>query len=251
MTCPNCNAPIDAEMKFCIVCGIGVFPSSRKAKMTPLTHFIVNNMLLFGCVVFFWTIGFPAGLSVMLKANMVCVAARGNDICCSIISSNQARKSDRLPPIWPKTFLVTTNHSHDISGKTFKTSTEYFKALYDEEHAGTDAWKPYLKRFDYSKVASKGIPCCPTGEMLTATNNMWLIAANISEDDSDLIPVLITRNVDVRAIERAINYGIKTNDFKTKIPLGKGDYKTPFGNKGFVCVRKGAAHLTINHAMQH
>jgi hypothetical protein len=147
--------------------------------------------------------------------------------------------------------LVTTNHSHDISGKTFKTSTEYFKALYDEEHAGTDAWKPYLKRFDYSKVASKGIPCCPTGEMLTATNNMWLIAANISEDDSDLIPVLITRNVDVRAIERAINYGIKTNDFKTKIPLGKGDYKTPFGNKGFVCVRKGAAHLTINHAMQH
>ncbi len=102
---------------------------------------------------------------------------------------------------------------------------------------------------DYSKLVGAGVPCCPPGQKPTATNNMWLIAANITEEDNDLIPVLITRNVDVRAIERAINYGIKTNDFKTRILLGKGDYKIPFGNKGFVCVRKGGG--TFNYQSRY
>ena len=80
---------------------------------------------------------------------------------------------------------------------------------------------------------------------------MWLIAANITDKDDDRIPVLITRNVDVSAIEHAINYGIKTNDFKTKIPLGKGDYKTPFENKAFVCVRKGGGTFNNKSLASH
>ena len=174
----------------------------------------------------------------ILKANMVGVAARGHDICCSIIAANEARKSARLPSIWPKTYLVTTNHPQDISGRAFMTSTEYFKVLFDEEHMGTDAWKPYVKGVDYSKLAGMGVPVSET-QRLTATNNMWAIAANITEDDADMIPVLISRNVDVKSIEEAINSDFMSGNADKNITLGTGDYQTPFGNKGFVVVRKG------------
>jgi hypothetical protein len=121
---------------------------------------------------------------------------------------------------------------------TFKTSTEYFKVLFDEEHMGTDAWKPYVKGVDYSKLAGMGVPVSET-QRLTATNNMWAIAANITEDDADMIPVLISRNVDVKSIEEAINSDFMSGNADKNITLGTGDYQTPFGNKGFVVVRKG------------
>lgn len=174
--------------------------------------------------------------SAMLKVNMASVAARGRDIYVAIISANTDRETELLPPIWPKTYLAYTNLTDDISGKVFKTSTEYFAALYDEDHVGTEAWKPWVSGFDFSKLAGAGVPAKEGKGKLLGKNNMWLIAANITEDDSDLIPVLITRNVDVREIERYINQGGNVED--TKIAIGKGDYKTPFGKKGFVMVRK-------------
>lgn len=168
------------------------------------------------------------------------VAARGRDIYVAIAGANSARKPLGLPPLWPTTYLATTNHPGDISSKTFKTSSDYFYELYDGPNMGADQHDPYVKGFDYSKLAGPDVPICRTNK-LDSANNMWLIAANIAEEDADIIPVLITRNVDVSAIERAINHGIKTNDFKTKIPLGKGEYKTPFGTKVFVCVRKSGS----------
>jgi hypothetical protein len=179
--------------------------------------------------------GNPTG--AMLKANMAAVAARGRDIYVAITSANTDRETELLPPIWPKTCLASTNLTDDISGKVFKTSTEYFAALYDEEHIGTEAWKPWVSGFDYSKLAGAGVPAKEGKGKLLAKNNMWLIAANVTPEDSDLIPILISRNVDVKEIERYINQGGNVED--TKIDIGKGDYKTPFGKKGFVMVRKG------------
>jgi hypothetical protein len=166
------------------------------------------------------------------------VAARGKDVYIAITGANSARKPLGLPPLWPKTYLAYTNHLDDVSAKIFKTSSDYFYELYDGSNAGTDQHDPYVRGYDYSKLAGAGVAAKYGQGKLTSANNMWVIAANITEEDADIIPVLITRNVDVREIERAINCGIKTNDFKAMIPLGKGDYKTPFGKKGFVCVRK-------------
>jgi hypothetical protein len=175
----------------------------------------------------------------MLKANMAAVGARGRDIHVAITNANALRRTVNLPPIWPKTYLASTNLTDDISGKVFTTTTVYFASLYDEEHIGTEDWKPRVSGFDFSKLAGGGVPCCPPGQKLTAENNMWLIAANITEDDSDLIPVLITRNVDVKEIERLVNCGGPTSNLNAKIAVGKGTYKTPFREKGFVMVRKG------------
>jgi hypothetical protein len=173
----------------------------------------------------------------MLKAQMAAVAARGRDIYVAITSANTDRETELLPPIWPKTCLASTNLTGDISGKVFKTSTEYFATLYDEEHVGTEAWKPWVQNFDYSKLAGAGVPSKAGKGKLLAQNNMWLIAANVTPEDSDIIPILITRNVDTKEIERYVNQGgTLSNDTKL---VWSGDYKTPFGNKGFVMVRKG------------
>jgi hypothetical protein len=186
----------------------------------------------------FFTSGISCS-SAMLSANMAAVGARGCDIYVAITSANTDRETEFLPPIWPKTYRASTNFMDDISGKVFKTSTEYFAALYDEDHLGTEKWNPWVRGFNYSKLAGTGVSEKKGKGKLQAKNNMWLIAANVTEEDSDLIPILITRNVDVKAIEQAINYGITSTNLDTKIALGKGEYKTPFGEKGFVFVRKG------------
>jgi hypothetical protein len=76
---------------------------------------------------------------------------------------------------------------------------------------------------------------------------MWLVAANVTPEDSDVIPVLITRNLDVKEIERYVNQG-GTSSNDTKLAWS-GDYKTPFGNKGFVMVRKGGG--TFNNSARY
>jgi hypothetical protein len=199
--------------------------------------------------IFFWFIVlsallafFTSGIAfsgAFLSANKAAVAQRGLDIHGAILSANKDREAELLPPIWPKTCLADTYLSTDISGKVFKTSTEYFAAIYDEDYLGTEKWKPWVSGFDYSKLAGIGVPEKDGKGKLQAKNNIWLIAANITPEDSDLIPVLITRNVDVKEIERLVNCGGATLDLKVRIPIGQGVYKTPFGDKAFVIVRKG------------
>jgi hypothetical protein len=207
------------------------------------------NVITFLVYLIFWFIVlsallafFTSGIScsgALLSAQRATVAQRGLDIHGAIVSANKDRETELLPPIWPKTCLADTYLPTDISGKVFKTSTEYFSALYDEDQLGTEKWKPWVSGFDYSKLAGIGVPAKEDKGKLQAKNNMWLIAANIAPEDSDLIPVLITRNVDVKEIERLVNCGGATLDLKVKIPIGQGVYKTPFGDKAFVIVRKG------------
>ena len=228
-TCPRCKAPLDDDKIFCRVCW--------NIRGTPSCLLVLIILfLLFGYLSA--SLNHFSTPSSMLKANMAAVAVRGRDIYVAITNQNAVRKTLGLPPIWPKTCLASTNLTDDIAGKVFKTSTEYFGALYDEEHVGTDAWKPWVSNFDYSKLAGAGIPTKEGNGKLLANNNMWLIAANITDEDDDMIPVLITRNVDVKEIERFINHGDDSVPGDTHFMLGKGEYKTPFGTKGFVCVRK-------------
>jgi hypothetical protein len=230
--CPRCKAPLDDNKIFCKACW--------NIKGTPSCLLCVIVILgLLSCA-----IPFPHG-GAMLKAKMASVAARGHDIHVAITNANADRETELLPPIWPKTCLVTTNIPGDISGRIFKTSTAYFAALYDEDHLGTEKWKPWIHNFDYSKLAGVGVPAKEGKEKLQAKNNMWLIAANVTPEDPDVIPIMITRNVDIKEIERLVNCGGATSNLNAMIAVGKGDYKTPFGEKGFVLVRKSGGIFSI------
>ena len=70
---------------------------------------------------------------------------------------------------------------------------------------------------------------------LTATNNMWIIAANITDEDDPRIPLLITRNVDVVEIERIVNKGLKASEFEKRLEFSK-PRNPPFGDKQMVFV---------------
>jgi hypothetical protein len=219
-------------------------PEKAKTRNKALTS--MQKVKLWSCVC---TLGLMAVAGILIYGNplflmhphpgMAIVPARGRDIYVAITSANTEREPLGMPPVWPKTSLAPTNYPGDISSKTFKTSSDYFYELYDGPNIGTPQYDPYVKGFDYSKLAGAGVPAKVGSGKLTAKNNMWLIAANITDEDADIIPLLISRNVDVKEIERYINQsgGLAPDD--TRIELGKGAYKTPFGDKGFVMVRKG------------
>ena len=253
MTCPKCNATIDVKMQFCIKCGAAVCFSSEKARALNIARRIRGKAFFWGflsaCLTGILSLALgPHGDSSMLKANMCAVAARGRDIYVAIISANTDREPLGLPAVWPKTSLASTNRPGDISSKAFKTSSDYFYELYDGANVGTDQHNPYVKGVDYSKLAGAGVPACRNNKLGSA-NNMWLFAANITDEDDDIIPVMITRNVDVKDIERIINQGGPTSNLNTRIVLGMGEYKTPFGKKGFVMVRKNGG--TFNSSAKY
>ncbi len=219
---------------------------SKKAKTRKKTLTSMQKVKLWSCVC---TLGVMAVAGIVIYGDHIFmlhpppqspVSARGRDIYIAITSANTDREPLGLGNIWPKTKLKSgvDASSNDIGVKCFTNSSDYFYEIYDGPNVGMDRHDPYVKGFDYSKLAGAGVPAKVGGGKLTAENNMWAIAANITEEDADIIPVLITRNVDVKLLEYFINHGGSTS-LDIRIALGAGEHKTPFGDKGFVCVRKG------------
>jgi len=255
MNCSVCSTTLDRDMQFCPKCGAransgtgqnnpGVPPVIVPKKSGMSTGCIVA--LVIGAVCSIPALGIlaaillPAISSARMQANAAAVSARGRDIYIGIVSATTEREPLGLPSVWPKTVLPagTASEKKDALSKAFKTSTEYFKALADEENYGTDKWAPYISGFDYTRLAGAGVPPCKDRN-LTAANNMWAIAANLADADNDVIPVLITRNADVKEIERVVNQGYSARDFNTRINVGNGEYTAPFGSQMVVVIRKG------------
>jgi prepilin-type N-terminal cleavage/methylation domain-containing protein len=188
---------------------------------------------------------FPAISNAMMKANMAAIAARGRDIFVAITSANTDREPLGLGSVWPKTTQDTgvDTASQDIGIKTFQNSSDYFYELYDGQNAGTDTHDPYVKGFDYSKLAGAGVPAKSGQGKLQAANNMWVIAGNIRDEMEDIIPILVTRNLDCTSLRKDL-----TTVDDTKLQWS-ATYKAPFANKGFVMVRKGGG--TFNNQSKY
>jgi len=163
--------------------------------------------------------------------SMTAIGARGKDIYVAIVAANTEREQSGLKPIWPKSGKTMVD-AEDISDMTFANSTDYFSILYDEKNRRMpDKWNPYVVGFDYSKLAGAGVKSPETGR-LTAKNNMWIIAANVTDDMPDIIPVLITRNIDPTSL--IPHEGNLRGQF-----LRPSAFKTPLGEKAFVIIQKG------------
>ena len=180
---------------------------------------------------------FPAISSAMMKANQAAVGARGKDIYVAIVGANTEREPLGLGNVWPKTQQeggTSGGDNQDIGSMTFTTSSRYFYELYDGQNVGTENHNPYIAGFDYSKLAGPGVPAKSGAGELQAANNMWVIGGNIRDEMEDIIPLLITRNVDCGSLKRNLMDGTEN----TRLTWS-GAYPNPFGNKGFVIIRKG------------
>jgi hypothetical protein len=176
--------------------------------------------------------------SSVRMANLVAAGARGKDIWVAITGANTEREALGLPPLWPRDFDPASDTSDEERALFSVTnSTDYFRALYDEDRLGTSDWAPYVAGFDYGKLAGAGVSACPNGQRLSETNNMWTVAKNVRHDMDDIVPVLVTRNVDASSLAARVG----PEDLKTKSLHFDPAWRMPFGSKGYILIRKGGA----------
>jgi len=159
---------------------------------------------------------YPPITREVLRANCVAVAKKGKNVHAAIIATHATRQ-----------------------GKMYTTSTDYFNDLLQATSA-----------IDCSKFAGSGVYPSETG-VLTANNNMWSVLINATDSDSDQLPMLITRNVDVEALNQALKAGITSKDFSTRMKVSE-QYRPPFSTQAYVLVRKNGntfiasgRHLTL------
>jgi prepilin-type N-terminal cleavage/methylation domain-containing protein len=184
---------------------------------------------------------FPAISNAVMQANMTAVGTRGRDIFVALTGANTEREPLGLGNVWPKTSApsgaaAAAGGQVDIADMGFQTAEKYFEYLYDGTKVGQTDWSPYVAGFDYGKLAGAGVASQPGGSTTLAKEYvMWCIAANVRDEMEDVIPVLVTRNVNCAQL--ALKY---QGTSATKVELGKV-FATPFSNKAFVMIRKGGA----------
>jgi len=207
---------------------------NKKNVCFPSIGFFVCLVLIVG----FISALSPCGCNMsnsMVRAKMTAVGVRGRDIYVAIVTANTERESLGLPPIWPSDAPPYTNHvTGCVECFDFDNSTDYFAYIFDEANYGTDNWKPLVSGFDYGKLAGAGVKAHSGVGPLVAENNMWTIAKNVTEEMEDVIPILITRNLDPAYLLSEV----KRKPASSRIPLGE-TWENPFSNKGAVLIRKG------------
>ncbi len=187
---------------------------------------------------------FPAISSALLSANASSMSMRGHKLYEGIVQVNIDREADGRSNIWPhqnEADGLDTGDSDDISGKTYSTSTDYFKELFNMDKYGTDDWDPYVKNCDLSVLSGSGVPAF-AGKELSKNNVAWTVVSGMDNNSEGVIPVLVSRNADTSSFP--VSAG--THDMssqKDKITLGK-TYAAPFGKQAMVVIHKdGAARV--------
>ena len=185
---------------------------------------------------------FPAISSAMLSANTSAMSMRGRNLFVAITQCNTEREGAGLQSIWPQDSDegVDTEDTEVINASS---STDYFKALFDLD-TSAESRKPYID-IDISVLSGGGVPGM-TGSTLDKANVAWRVTKNIQNEVSDVVPALVTRNVDADSLQSYLtSYDGQTS---TEVECGKagGEYtSTPFGNKAWVMIRKGGAAQVI------
>ena len=187
---------------------------------------------------------FPAISSAMFNANTAAMAMRGRNLFVAITQANTDREAAGLTKVWPSDETEgLDDDDKQLIGAT--SSTDFFKYLFDFENKGDAAsWKPYVE-VDIGVLSGGGVPGA-AGTSLKQDNVAWLVAKNVADEMADVVPVLASRNVEYSALNTALKSKVEGNE-TTEVGCGngKGEKDTPFGNKGWVLVRKGGASQVI------
>ena len=185
---------------------------------------------------------FPAISSAMLSANTAAMSMRGRNLFVAITQCNTEREGAGLQSVWPQTSTEGVDDT-DKDVINAASSTKYFEALFDLKTEAKSR-KAYID-VDVGTLSGGGVPGM-SGNELKEANVAWLVMRNLQSEVSDVVPALVTRNVDYASL----NGNLKTYNgtTSTEIECGKsgGQYtSTPFGDKAWVLVRKGGAAQVI------
>ena len=182
-----------------------------------------------------------AGSAARLDVEARKAAMKGRSLFVGIGESNAKRKAAGLASVWPKSSDARSKDAKDIAGMDFKTSTQYFNELCDMAKYGKPDWSPYVGGVDPS-VLSFAERTSVDGKLKTEDVD-WLVLKGVTDEMSDVIPVLISANVNP---EDLVTSGTFDGASDKPIRLGRanGAAKDLFGNEALVVIRKsGAAQL--------
>jgi len=183
---------------------------------------------------------FPAISSAMLSANTAAMSMRGRNLFVALTQVNTEREGAGLQAVWPQ---QDTEGLDDDDKQLIGASstTDFFKYLFNMDNYGTQDWQPYVS-VDISVLSGGGVPGMSNGK-LEKDNIAWVVTQNIQSEVEDVIPVMVSRNVDYTSLASSLtSYDGQST---TQVECGKGTYTTPFGNKAWVLVRKGGAAQVI------
>ena len=183
---------------------------------------------------------FPAISSAMLSANTSAMAMRGRNLFVGITQANTEREASGLADVWPKDSDGATDNSDDIANKAASTTTQFFKDLFDMDNYGKAEWDPYVN-VDIGVLSGGGVPGM-SGSSLESKNIAWVVVKNLTSEVADVIPALVSRNVDFQSLGG--NLAKYDGTTTTKVAVG-GTYDQPFGTKAWVLVRKSGASQVI------
>ena len=183
---------------------------------------------------------FPAISAAMLSANTSAMAMRGRNLFVAITQANTERQGAGLSSLWPQTDTDgIDDDDKNLIGAS--STTDFFTYLFDLEKYGSNEWQPYVNA-DIGTLSGGGVPGM-TGKNLQAANIAWVVAQNVQDEIEDVVPVLVSRNVDYNTLSSSLSK--YDGQATTQIEVGKGTYTTPFGNKAWVLVRKGGGSSVI------
>lgn len=210
----------------------GDIAGARAASKTALTWIIINVIALplVGLLGILLGAFFPAVSSAMQSANASAASMRGRNLFVAMTQACVEREAAGLEGVWPHTAgsdgLSTSKD--DISGIPFRSSTEYFRTLFDTASKGKDNWSPYVTGLDTDVLKlSQNSDFCD-----------WIVAANVKDEFDDVIPVLISANVDPSVLKTSFD-----GHDNTPIPFGSkvGRKNLPWCDDFVIVIRKGGA----------
>jgi len=106
----------------------------------------------------------------------------------------------------------------------FTNSTEFFRDQIERQH---------VPGLTYASLAGCGVPVCVDGK-LKPENNMWTIVKEWRDELDDRMPIMMSRNIDASSL----SFG--SEGMGKPLSLDP-EWKTPFGDKGCVMIRKGGS----------
>ena len=184
---------------------------------------------------------FPAISAAMIKANLSACSMRGRNLYVAITSSNVEREAAGLSSIWPRSGKAaeSTGGEKDISETGYTSAYQYFNDLFDVGNmSNTDEWSPYVQGIDLGCLSGAGVQPVKSGQDLKAENVGWCIGANVQDEIEDIVPVLVTRNVDCSSLRKKYEGG------NEKLQWSE-NYSTPFAKKAFVMISKGGGAVAM------